>query len=80
MRISFYLFLLSILVNFLIVLAKRYNTTLRLIDGRSANEGNVEVFHEGLWRFICDDYWDIRDAKVVCRQLRFTKAIMATSM
>ena len=55
-----------------------YNTTLRLIDGRSANEGNVEVFHEGQWRFICDDYWDIRDAKVVCRQLRFTKAMIAT--
>ena len=53
------------------------NTTLRLTGGKSESEGNVELFHEREWRFICDDYWDIRDAKVVCRQLRFTEAVIA---
>ncbi|XP_066927214.1 lysyl oxidase homolog 2B-like [Clytia hemisphaerica] len=54
------------------------NTTLRLSGGNSSFEGNVEILYKGQWKYICDDYWDIRDAKVVCRQLGYTKAIIAT--
>ncbi|KAL8565221.1 hypothetical protein ACOMHN_001119 [Nucella lapillus] len=32
-------------------------------------EGVVEVFMDGVWGQLCDDYWDIQDAKVVCRHL-----------
>eukprot|EP00111_Clytia_hemisphaerica_P018020 TCONS_00053338-protein len=60
--------------------ARHVNTTLRLSGSENPFEGNVEILYKGQWKYICDDYWDIRDAKVVCRQLGYTKAIIATRM
>jgi len=51
--------------------------SIRLVGGNSPLEGTVLVFHNLTWGTICDDFWDIQDAIVVCHQLGFPRALQA---
>eukprot|EP00094_Tigriopus_californicus_P014360 TCALIF_13928-PA protein Name:"Similar to lgals3bpb Galectin-3-binding protein B (Danio rerio)" AED:0.37 eAED:0.37 QI:0/0/0/0.25/1/1/4/0/226 len=51
---------------------------LRLVNGRTTHEGNIQIFHMGEWGSICDDEWDAVEAKIACKELGFPGAIGPT--
>ncbi len=45
--------------------------TIRLAGGSTDSEGRVEICFNRVRGTVCDDFWGVLDAKVVCRQLGF---------
>ena len=43
------------------------------------SQGQVEVFFKGSWGGVCGSGWDIKEANVVCHELRFQGAVAAAT-
>ena len=44
---------------------------LRLVGGNLPHIGRVEVCIDNQWGTVCHDFFDAKDASVVCRQLGY---------
>eukprot|EP00058_Branchiostoma_floridae_P027962 XP_002613453.1 hypothetical protein BRAFLDRAFT_84589 [Branchiostoma floridae] len=53
-------------------LSSRLGLGIRLVEGRTLNEGRLELQDANdTWGTVCDDGWDSRDTAVACRQLGY---------
>ena len=48
-----------------------YHAVFRLVNGRRAHEGRIEVYHAGRWGTVCDDYFGTDEGNMVCQMLGY---------
>ena len=71
-----YLLVLAFLIH---VVTPNDKVEVRLTGGTNLAQGRLEVGLRGMWGFVCDGYWNIKSAQVVCRQLGYSGAVLSVS-
>lgn len=46
--------------------------SVRLVDG-TVNSGRVEILYNNTWGTICDDFFTVQNAGVLCKMLGFNQ-------
>ena len=49
-----------------------------MVGNTTEGQGEVLVGFRGVWGHVCDASWDMQDAEVVCHQLGYKRALIAT--
>ena len=50
---------------------------VKLVDGRTANKGRVEICVNARWSTACSSNWTFSEAHVTCRELGFIGEFIA---
>ena len=64
------------------VLLSSYNLNIkyiienaRLVNGPNEQSGHLEIYEDGKWGYVCNEQFDLKDAKVACRMMGYSKAV-----